>query len=145
MISDSHALSSHSPTPSIPAYTSTRAYAFNTHAYTLDTPTLDTVRTRSTPSCTPSMPPPSTPHIRFKTLTYTYQCPRPQHLRVRVQHPRAHVQHPRAHLLTCTGQMPCILGPRHICKHASRCRGHASGKLEVALLSLFVLFMLDLT
>ena len=75
MISDSHALSSHSPTPSIPAYTSTRAYAFDTHAYALDTPTLDTARTRSTPSRTPSMPPPSTPRIRFKTLTYTYHAP----------------------------------------------------------------------
>ena len=75
MISDSHVLSSHSPTPSIPAYTSTRAYTFDTHAYALDTPTLDTARTRSTPSRTPSMPPPSTPRIRFKTLTYTYHAP----------------------------------------------------------------------
>ncbi|KAH9988861.1 hypothetical protein BJV77DRAFT_1069812 [Russula vinacea] len=81
MISDSHALSSHSPTPSIPAYTSTRAYAFDTHAYALDTPTLDTARTRSNPAYA-SMPPPSTPRIRFKTLTYTYQCPRPQHPRI---------------------------------------------------------------
>ena len=131
MISDSHALSSHLPTPSIPAYTSTHAYAFDTHAYALDTLTLDTARTHSTPSRTPSMPPPPTPRIRFKTLTYTYQCPRPQHPRVHVQHPRARVQHPRAcvqhscaHSLTCTGQMPCILGPRHVCKHASRCRRH---------------------
>ena len=54
---------------------STRAYAFDTHAYALDTPTLDTTRMCSTPSRTPSMPPPLT-------------------LRVRVQHPRVHLSMP---------------------------------------------------
>ena len=54
---------------------STRAYAFDTHAYALDTLTLDTARTRSTPSRMPSMPPPLIP-------------------RVRVQHPRVHLSMP---------------------------------------------------
>ncbi|KAH9983977.1 hypothetical protein BJV77DRAFT_1040044 [Russula vinacea] len=100
---------------------STRAYAFDTHAYALDTPHLDTTRMRSTPSRTPSMPPPLTPRVRVQHPRVHLSMPRPQHPRVRVQHPRARVQHPRArvqhpcaHSLTCTGQMPCILGPRHM-------------------------------
>ena len=98
MISDSHALSSHSPTPSIPAYTLNtcvrfrhprlrpryphprhHAYAFNTLAYALDAPTLDTTHMIQDSHVHPSMPPPSTPAHTHSTPTRT--CSTPVHMR----------------------------------------------------------------
>ena len=133
MISDSHALSSHSPTPSIPAYTLNtcvrfrhprlrpryphprhRAYAFNTLAYALDAPTLDTARTRSTPARTPiNAPALNTRAYAFNTHVHAFST-------------HAHVYNTHAHTRS-HAQARCLASlALDTCKHASRCRGHGN-------------------
>ena len=77
-------------------------YAFDTHAYALDTPTLDptldTARTRSNTLAYALDAPALNTHMHAFNIC---ACTQPS--------------------LTCAGQMPRILGPRHICGATQAC------------------------
>ena len=146
MISDSHALSSHLPTPSIPAYTLNtcvrfrhprlrpryphprhRAYAFNTLAYALDAPTLDTTHTIQDSHVHLSMPPLSTPARTRSTPT----CMRstPTRTLAHMHRPDALHPWPSTHMQACEqvqGAWKRRRWCRHVCRGSVACGGFAA-------------------